>query len=141
MAKNKNLNKKQLALINDLLPIDTDVQEIIDKHNVTANTYYKLLIDGRFCDEINRRLLALSRQTEMTIARYASLAAANLVSLTNCKKEETARHACLDIINMPMLKAGQVQDQNSSKDDNFQCPSISEETAGKLLATLAEAKK
>jgi len=139
MAKNKNLNKKQLALINDLLPVDKDVQEIIDKHNVTANTYYKLLVDARFCDEINRRLLALSRQTEMTIARYAATAAAKLASLSDGQKPETARHSCLDVINMLMQKAQKIQDQYSSKDDT-QCEPISDETAVKLLAALAEEK-
>jgi hypothetical protein len=69
------------------------------------------------------------------IAQYSHLAAAKLIALTDCEKEETARKSCLDIItlqmNPPEGDAGQADDKKS----DFV---ISDKKASKLLAVFAE---
>ncbi|MHC4585777.1 MAG: hypothetical protein ACYS3N_14705 [Planctomycetota bacterium] len=75
-------------------------------------------------------------------ARYAPVAAAKLIQLTESDKPETARKACLDIISMPILTANRkAQPSGEPQPADTQFPvSFNPETAGKLLAVLAEEK-
>jgi len=99
----KRLSKKQLAVIEDLFAGELDEQAVLEKHRVSRNLYNRWLTDDRFIEQFNERIARAYRQSELIIARYAPLAAAKLVQLTECEKEETARKACLDILSFPTL--------------------------------------
>jgi hypothetical protein len=71
----------------------------------------------------------------MIIARYATSAAAKLVELTESQNPETARKACLDIINLLRPNTEPKSDEQAEAE---QTPQLSPELAGKLLAALAE---
>jgi len=76
------------------------------------------------------------------MAKYSQLAAAKLVQLTGSEKAETARKACLDIISLPKLTA----DNNPKHPESQQAAEpqnqpLSDQTASKLLATLAAEKE
>ena len=101
MAKGKRLSKKQLSVIGDLFTGQLDEQAILDKHKVSRAVFVKWQMERRFVEEFNRRIAALNRQGELIIARYAPLAAAKLVGLTESQSQETARKACIDIIEFP----------------------------------------
>jgi len=145
MPKEKQLTKKQLAVIEDLFAGELDEQAILDKHNVDRQLYSKWQNDDDFTEQFERRIADAYRQSTVLIARYAPLAAAKLIQLTESDKAETARKACLDIISMPILTANrktQISREESRlagtqalPDDTQQ---LSEQTAGKLLALLAE---
>ncbi len=142
MVKRKQLSKRQLAVIEDMFSGELDEQGVLDKHKVSRNVYNKWQADEQFAAEFDRRIAALNRQSELIIARYASLAAAKLVQLTESEKEETARRACLDIITLPSLTAKRIEQSSETRTaDAPQVQPLSEATVSRLLAALAEEKE
>ena len=139
MARKKRLSKKQLAVIEEMFSEQFDEQQVLDKHKVSRNVYNKWLADSAFTDEFDRRTASARRQGELIIAKYASLAAAKLVQLTESKSQETARKACLDIISLPSAK--KPQGPSETEQAGEQQPQLSDETVSKLLAVLAEEKQ
>lgn len=138
---NKKLTKKQLDVIEDLFTSQLDEQAVLDKHNVARHIFNKWLKEELFDKEFCRRIAWLNRLSEALIARYASLAAAKLVQLTESEKEETARKACLDIINLPKSSAKPKPAQIETKAQTTEPQPLSKSAASKLLAFLAEEKR
>jgi hypothetical protein len=142
MAGKKRLKKRQLAVIDDMFSGELDEQAVLDKHKVSRNLYNRWLDDGLFVSEFDRRVISAHRQSSALIARYAPLAAAKLVQLTESEKEETARKACVDIISMPALldkrMAYSNESQTSDPDVSSQTQQLSEATVSRLLAALAQ---
>ena len=139
MAKKKQLSKRQLDVIEDLFVGELTEQGILDKYKVGRRLFGKWLTDELFAEHLDRRIAVSYRQSAAYIARYAPLAAAKLVDLTESDKPETARKACLDIISM------QSDGQNSAErptDGSSAAMSgssqLSAEAAGKILAILAQ---
>lgn len=142
MPKAKQLTKRQLDLIEDLFAGQLDEQEILDKYKLSRKIYNKWRNDDGFTEQFEKRIADAYRQSAVLIARYAPVAAAKLIQLTDSDKPETARKACLDIISMPILtdnKKAQPSGEPQSADTSPPV-SLNPETAGKLLAVLAEDK-
>ena len=143
MAKGKRLSKKQLSVIGDLFTGQLDEQAILDKHKVSRAVFVKWQMERRFVEEFNRRIAALNRQGELIIARYAPLAAAKLVGLTESQSQETARKACIDIIEFPK-QAVKKADESAGplwagkNDKGAPQKELPPETASRLLAALAD---
>lgn len=137
MAKKKHLSKRQLDLIEDLFISELTEQAVLDKHKVPMRLYSKWLTDELFAGHLDRRIAASYRQSAAYIASCAPLAAARLVELTGSQKVETARKACLDIISMQSDSPTDSQANSSIRagDENSK---LSAQTAGKILAILAE---
>lgn len=142
MAKRKKLSKKQLAVIEDLFSGQFDEQAVLEKHNVSRAVYNRWLADEQFDDEFSRRIASAHRQSELIIARYAPLAAAKLVQLTDSEKEETARRACLDIISLPKFAAKESEQSSEPQSaSDKQAELLPPTTCSILLAALAEADR
>ncbi|MFH1370501.1 MAG: hypothetical protein ABII09_04365 [Planctomycetota bacterium] len=134
MTNVKTITKKQRAVIEDLFAGVADEQQVLEKNQVSRRVYEKWQTDEFFLREFEFRLQRQHRQSEMIIARYATVAAAKLVQLTESTNPETARKACLDIINLLRPNA----EQNPREEpDAEQPPDLTPELAGKLLAALA----
>ena len=132
------LSKKQLSVIDDFFSGDIDTEAVLEKHNITRRLFNKWLGDENFRAEFTRRIDWLNLQSQVMIARYASLAAAKLVSLTDSENQETRRKACLDIISLPRLTA---QKQSVSPDSDIEPAEVLHpDTASKLLEALAQQK-
>jgi hypothetical protein len=145
-ATKKQLSKRQLAVIEDMFTGELDEQGVLDKHNVSRSLYGKWLADETFAERYEKRIDWAYRHSSALIARYAPLAAAKLVALTDSEKEEVARKACVDIISMgspgdknPPIRRDAKYSDNSPSTNN-ETPPFSPQTAGKLLAVLAEEK-
>ena len=110
MAGKKQLSKRQRAVLDDLFGGESDEQSVLEKHKISRHIYNKWQAEEQFSSEFERRVTALNRQSELIIARYAPLAAAKLVQLTESEKEETARKACLDIITLPKFTSNALDD-------------------------------
>ena len=142
MAKRTKLSKKQLAVIVDLFSGELDEQAVLDKHKVSRSVYNRWLADGNFVEEFDRRIASAHRQSAALIARYAPLAAAKLVQLTESENQETARKACLDIISLPRIAAPKTeQSEKAEKDGDNPAEQLSEAAVSRLLAALAEAEQ
>ncbi len=139
MAKEKNLSKKQLAVLDDLFSGELDEQAALEKYKVSRNQYCKWLADELFAEQFDRRITAAYRQSAALIARYATLAAAKLVQLTESESQETARKACLDIITYHGLPAR--GNTANEKPTEHHLQTLSPETASKILEVLAKQQK
>lgn len=138
----KQLTKKQLAVIEDLFTGELDEQAILDKYRLSRKLYNQWRNDESFAEQFEKRITDAYRQSDVLIARYAPVAAAKLIQLTDSDKPETARKACLDIISMPILTASrEAHPPDEPQPADTQLPvSLNAETAGKLLAVLAKEK-
>ena len=76
------------------------------------------------------------RHSELIIARYAGLAAAKLVELTESESQETARKACLDVIS---FRRDLDKQEDKTGEEGWRPREIPPEVASRLLAALAEA--
>jgi len=130
----KSVTKKQRAVIEDLFAGEAGEQQVLERHKVDRRLYDKWLGDERFAEEFERRLQSARRQGELIIARYASFAAAKLVQLTESENQETARKACLDIINYLKPNAEQSPTEQPEAEESSKLPP---ELASRLLAVLA----
>ena len=139
MSEPKKLTKRQSAVIEDLFAGELEEQAVLEKHHVRRHEYERWLADERFTEQVELRIAHAHRQSRMVLARYAATAAAKLVELTHCEKEETARKACLDIIALPTT-AGQNPRADEGPDEAPTVPAaggLTPELAGRLLAALA----
>jgi hypothetical protein len=134
MSASNRLNRRQLAVIDDLFNTEMPEQDVLDKHRVGAALYRRWLSDERFREHFDGRIANAYREARLILARYAPLAAMKLVRLTDCEKEETARKACLDIV-APQT-AGPTPGSETATPDLT--PELPPETATRLLAALAE---
>lgn len=145
MTRLKPLNAKQLAVIDDLFERKKK-QEILEKHNISRKLYYRWLSDENFKRWLDMLIEWEYRLNEMILAREARQAVTNLMKLTESKQPETARKACIDIITMRTnLLAGKSSDNPAvlPADNPKLLPestNLSSETAGKILAVIAEEK-
>ncbi len=139
MAKTKQPSKRQLDLIEDLFDERMLEQDVLEKYNVGRNLFNKWLLDETFAEQLDKRIAASYRSSAIYIARYAPLAAAKLVELTDSEKVETARRACLDIISMQSSGENPAAAANETAQENS--PPFSADTAGKILAVLANEKQ
>jgi len=136
MTKTKRLSARQIAVIDELFASETSEQDVLAKCRVSHKLYGRWLTDEIFAAELDRRMAEAYKRSALLIARHAPKAADRLLELAKCEKEETARKACLDIITAPGGNQANTAAETSPTDE----PKLSPETAGKLLAVLAEAK-
>ena len=141
MAKRKSLSTRQLAVIDDLFSGELDEQSVLERHKISRNVYNKWLADEDFEAEFKRRISRARLQSEALIAKYSLVAAAKLVQLTESESQETARKACLDIISLPKVAAKKAEQRATLENiDEKPLERLSDETASKILAALAEGK-
>ena len=139
MAKAKALSSRQLAVIEDLFAGDIKEQDILERHKLSRKLYYKWIADEAFNARLDWRIRWEYRKSAFKLARSVPEAMSELMELAKSKKTEAARKACIDIITM---QANLVAETPSTPTDNHalptESPGISSETAGKVLAVLAE---
>jgi hypothetical protein len=134
LRKEKMLSKKQIEVIDELYDGNNNEMEVIKKFGISRNIYRKWLNDKNFTDELAFRFDSARRQSEMIIAKYAPAAAVKLVELAESEKDETARKACLNIMEHP-ISINRKEEKVKSKTAQG---NISPEVAGRLLAALAK---
>ncbi len=140
MYKSRQSVQKQRAVIEDLFTSELEEAEILKKHGVKPALYQKWLTDEQFLEHFERRLVQAHHASRVALARYASLAAGRLIELTMCDQKETARKACLDIIypqNPDTVVRASARDPGEANED-VRATNLSPETAGRILAILAE---
>jgi len=141
MRRKNTLTKRQFDVIEDLFAGELDEHAVLEKHNVNAKLYGKWQSEDAFIEHLEKRIAAAHRQSAALIARYAPIAAAKLVQLTQSEKEETARKACLDIIAMQPPAAAPPKLQSPAPDTLDQPQNLTPKVAARILAILAEEKE
>ena len=138
MAKAKALSAKQLDVIDDLFEGKLQEREILKKHNFSRKLYDKWLADEAFIARLDWRIEWEYRKSAFKLARNTPAAVSKLMELIKSEQSETARKACLDIITMqatPLVGTPATPGDNPTPPGS---PQLSPETAGKVLAVLAE---
>ena len=130
------LGHKKLGVLDEMFAGSLGRGEILDKYGVTKSDYEKWLQDVRFSSAIQTHIEAEYLASAVLLARYAPLAAARLIALTESDKPETARRACLDIIELGSGQRKTTDDGRGTSDEN--APAMSDEQACRILAALAE---
>ncbi len=138
MTKHKKLSRKQLAVLDEIFLGENDEQQVLDKCKVKRSEYYRWLTDENFAEQFDRRIAAAYRQSSAIVARYATLAAAKLVDLTDSSSPETSRKACLDIISRQPAEQRRMTDDGRQTTEERRL--LSPETASKILELLAQEK-
>lgn len=140
MSRAKRLTKRQLAVIEDLFEGKMDETVVLKQHNVSRTLYNQWLADPAFTEQFDLLIDGAYRRSAFAMSRNASKAAAQLLTLAETGTGETARKACLDIINMhPSIRlADSPATPTGKQTTSSESPQLTPETAGKLLAVLAE---
>ena len=139
MRRVKNLFPTQLKVLDDLFTAELDEEAVLKKWRVKPRTYARWHTMENFAAEYKRRLKQVRLKSELIITRFAPVAAGKLVELTQSKRQETARKACVDIINQvnPRVKKKE-PDKEKQKEGNEELPP---EVASRLLDALANEGK
>ena len=139
MGRRRYLTKKQLSMLNG----DLDEHEVLLKHKLSRNIYNKWLSEEGFAERFSHYINGLNRQSELLIARYATLAAVKLVDLTESENQETARKTCLDIISFSLAKKMVSKAKGEGKgvkEADKRAARLPTKTARRLLGALAVEK-
>ena len=132
-----SLAKKQFQVLEDLFTGQMNEQEVLKKHKVSRYIYTKWLNDKNFIEYFYQRMKGFSMQSSLIVSRYAPVAAARLVELTESDKDETARKACLDVISIP----DKIIEKQNEKENIHSKLNISDEAAAKVMEILADDKQ
>ncbi|MHC4520610.1 MAG: hypothetical protein ACYTAS_18625 [Planctomycetota bacterium] len=139
MTKQKKLTRRQQAVIEDLFTGEMDQQGVLEKHNVSPTLYARWLANEHFAEQFERRIAQAHHSGRIVLARAATSAACKLINLTQCKKEEIARRACLDIITLhsptPSNAGPATPTAGEAAPGSTELPP---ETASRILAALAQ---
>lgn len=138
-AASKHPRKETMLKIVDEITRGFGEEETLRKHRVTVAALDKLLSDPNLIQDVTERIGLSIIRTKLLIAQYAQTATAKLISLMDCEKEETARKACLDIIELAQKQSNTTlqKEMVSEIRESGEFP-ITEEQASNILATLAQ---
>jgi hypothetical protein len=136
MPNTGTITKKQRAVIEDLFTGRFSEEDVLERHGVRRRVYYKWHTMANFAAEYKRRLKLAKRESEMIITSFAPVAAGKLIQLTQSKNAETARKACLDVINF--RRKARKNNGGKKVSEAEKLPELSPELASRLLAALAK---
>jgi hypothetical protein len=122
------------------------IEELKEKYKIGETEFQYWLRDKRFIREIKRRLRWAYLKGEITVAKFAQIAAMKLIELTGSSNPETARKACLDIISLLRLQQRQKVirhiservERRGEKNEPDEVPDEVVQKASQILAILAE---
>ena len=137
--KNRELTKRQRAVLEALSTGDADEISVLKKYRVSTVTYREWLGEALFSAELNFRMESARRQGAMLIARNVSQAAERLMELMEGESPETARKACMDIIKFG--GESKVRVAKVEAGDESEGLKIGKVAARRILAIVAESER
>ena len=140
----RSIQGRMMGFVQDLFDEDSTatIKQLFEKWKVSGQEFGYWLRDKRFMHELVIRLKWARRENEIFMARYVKTAAAKLIILTESRNSETARRACLDILNFvrtprrPGRPPGRPRKPVPERAKGIQ--SLTDAKASRLLAALAE---
>lgn len=126
------INSRQRRFLNEILDKRVPIDNAIEIVGIDERLLCAWFATPAFLEELARRIEFITKRADMLISQHRLTAVEKLVTLTSCEKEETARKACLDIIELTTEKNTQQQTEPT--------PQLSPELAAKLLSIIADSK-
>jgi hypothetical protein len=130
------ISNRQKAVLDELFAGEQNQLDILDKYKVTKFDFEKWLSQKSFSSALQSRIKVEYLNSAVLLARYAPVAAARLITLTDSEKPETARRACLDIIQLGINNEKKEPDESDQQIEQKQA--LPDETARRILEVLAE---
>lgn len=137
MSKSRKLTRQQLAVLEDLFTGELSEDAVIGKHGVSHSLYERWLADERFASQVDQRIDHAYRRSRIILARNAADVASRLAKLAREGQGETARKACLDIINLQDSTGRKISSDAPSTQEGSATANLTPETASRLLAAMA----
>lgn len=136
--RKQSLTKRQLQLI-DALASGMEVPDAMSQCKVSAGRFRQWSKSELFQEELEFRQQLAGQQSRLLIGKFVPLAAGKLIRLLESEKEEVARKACLDILQMATANIPTTrQNTIATKEKPLSLPP---ELANKLLKLLAKEEK
>jgi hypothetical protein len=130
------LTKKNIKIIDEWVRNEVDESELIEKYRISYKKLSKLLNYKQTKEEIEGRVEAAKKRSQLLLSKYLPLAMAKLIEQCNSENSETSRKACMDILAIPHGKETSEKPEEKTKE-----PKLDYETATKVWAVLAESRK
>ncbi len=131
------LSVKQKKVVDELFEGITE-DELFSKALMTRSLFLTWLSQKDFIDALQSRVAVAAVRSQMMIARQSPLAVERLVALTKNENPETARKACLDILELSAKCSGEPSGLARPTDPQKGQPRMTTEQASRILAALAE---
>jgi len=126
----ERLTKAQKNVLKAIFDERLSEEEALEKERTSVKVFENWLRESRFKKEHNTLMERCGRRANLIITTYKEIAALQLIKLTDCDKEVTARQACLDIINM---------ENTGNKDKESEAPrAMRPETQEAILNIMSE---
>ncbi|AQQ09765.1 hypothetical protein L21SP3_01577 [Sedimentisphaera cyanobacteriorum] len=124
------MSKKMETFIAEIFEPAISLEEAFEKNQLSIKALDKRLKNENCREEMLNKIETVNLLTQVVLAKAGLTAAEKLAGLACCDKEETARKACIDIM---QLRKELLQCRQESSG-----PTLSEEKKAKLLEILAE---
>ena len=138
MAASKSLSKRQTDFLDDMVESGPGLQELLQRNALTPAQFLRWLGSERFQSRLADRARSEFMHARAILSHHAVTAVATLVALTSSEKTETARKACLDIIE---LARSELPSEGSPTAPEPKLVRFAPGEASDLLAELAGAQR
>jgi DNA-directed RNA polymerase subunit N (RpoN/RPB10) len=132
----KSLTKMQEDVLSRIFAGE-DEENILKSLGISQSVYRRWLGSEKYQQLLEQKIEDCRRQAKTMIASYQLIAAAKLIGLMTCDKEQTARQACLDILQMELITPKVTKDE---KTDEYNKLLLSSKAAAAITRILASQK-
>jgi DNA-directed RNA polymerase subunit N (RpoN/RPB10) len=98
----KSLTKIQEKFLSRIFAGE-DENNVLESLGIPQFTYRRWLKSEKYQKMLEQKIEDCQRQAQIMISSFKTVAAAKLIGLVSCDKEQTARQACLDVLQMDSL--------------------------------------
>jgi hypothetical protein len=132
----KALNKMQEKVLSRIFAGEGE-EDILKSLGIPQAVYQRWLKSEKYQKMLEQKIEDCRRQAKIMIASYQLIAAAKLIGLMTCEKEQTARQACLDILQMELIAPKETKDE---KTDEYHKLLLNNKAAAAITRILASQK-
>ncbi len=143
MSKSKKLNKRQLAVLDDLFAGKLEEQAVLEKHHVSRSLFERWLADERLAEQFEQRIARAQRQSRVILARYAPTGRRQADGIDGLEEpgdrpQSLPRHP---LAARRVRRTSRRPTSPPTLHQHRQSQALSAETASRLLAALAKGQQ
>lgn len=132
----KALNKMQEKFLSRIFAGE-DEGNVLESLGIPQSVYRRWLKSEKYQQKLQQKIEDCQRQAQIMISSYKTVAAAKLIGLISCDKEQTARQACLDVLQMESLISKTKEDEKTDETNKL---ILTSKTAAAITRILASQK-
>lgn len=132
-----SITSRQNRVLDHLFAGDSEQIACLEE-KVPDKTYQDWWKQEAWCRQFAARVESCRRQAQLILCNFAPFAAAKLVGLASSEKEEIARHACLDILEVKGVLLFDTAVENTFGETTKLVDFLGQERTAAILKILAE---